>query len=93
MSFDKLVELKINEVKLSYDTIAEDNYSVNKYVEVLQEYLKANNKNLICQSIENDEEETRVKSLGIHYGQGFSYSKVISQDETIKFLLKIENNN
>lgn len=84
-SFDKLEELDIDLLKIDYKFINENTFRVNKYLEILTEYITKKNKDLIIQGIENIEEENRALSFNITKVQGYFYSKPINTHDINEF--------
>lgn len=84
-SFDKLDKLDVDVLKIDYKFISEDSFSVNKYLEVLTEYITKKHKDLICQGIESIDEELRAKAFNFTKMQGYYYSKPIDSTKINDF--------
>ncbi|MDY0276563.1 MAG: bifunctional diguanylate cyclase/phosphodiesterase [Acholeplasma sp.] len=86
--FDKLNKFGIDIVKVDYKFIAEESFSVSKYMEFLTEYAKKEAKIVVCQGIENIEEQKRVLDFSIDKVQGYFYSKPLNSEEMLNFSVK-----
>ena len=60
----------------------------NAFLPYLSKAVKDSNRIIVAEGIENLEVEAKVVDLEIDYGQGFLYSKVLPEDEFLKFLEK-----
>lgn len=74
-SFDQIEKMGIDLFKIDSSFIEDDSYSINKYMEYFMDYVKKNEKDVICQGVENGIMERRAKSFGIGKMQGYYYSK------------------
>lgn len=93
MTLDKLEEFAFDEVKMSYKVLVEDGFAISKYIEVLMEYINIKNKVVICQGIEDSNNEIKAAGFGINLMQGYKYSKPMDQSDILDFINNYINNN
>lgn len=77
-TFEKLKELDVDIIKVDYESLAEETFAVNKYMEILQAFA-TDKRMIIAEKIEKEEDEKRIKGFNIRYTQGYFYSKPISE--------------
>ncbi len=74
-SFDQIDKMGIDIFKIDSKFIAEDSYSINKYMEYFLDYVNKNSKLVIVQGIEDRDMQTRASGFGVEVMQGYYYSK------------------
>lgn len=79
-TFEKLKELKISNIKVDYEFIAEDTFIVKKHLEILKEYTNDRG-HLIVQGIENEADLEKIKSFDLKVAQGYFFSKPVSDEQ------------
>lgn len=80
-SFDQIEKMGIDIFKIDSKFIAEDSYSINKYMEYFMDYVNKNHKLVITQGIEDRDMQTRANGFGVDIMQGYYYSRPLESSK------------
>jgi EAL domain-containing protein (putative c-di-GMP-specific phosphodiesterase class I) len=90
-ALEHIEKLNINAIKFKYNTLVEKkSFAAQKLFETLLEFVKNRKMLLFVQDIESELMIENIKDLNIQYGQGYYFSKVLSEAEMVE-LLQNEN--
>ncbi len=87
-SVDDVRKSPVDVIKLGRDFVMDisNNFNKEKNLEILVKYAIDNDKIVISEGIETPKVASYVKSNKVFYGQGYLFSKPISEDDFVKFI-------
>lgn len=91
-ALEHIEKLNINAIKFKYNTLVEKkSFAAQKLFETLLEFVKNRKMLLFVQDIESELMIENIKDLNFQYGQGYYFSKVLSEDEMVEILQNKSN--
>jgi EAL domain-containing protein (putative c-di-GMP-specific phosphodiesterase class I) len=87
----RVTSLPFKSIKFDISLVRSYCSGQNTFLPYLSKAVKNNKRMIVAEGIEDADIEKKVSDLGIDFGQGYHYSKVLPPDEFVEFIKKQAN--